>query len=300
MNLLVTLDHRFERTPDGTIWTTGLNSYTFWQRYLAVFDRVRVAARIQDVGKVGNRRRADGESVSFAPIPNYLGPWQYLPKASRIQRALRASLKPDDAVVMRVSSHLAGCLEPELRRTGHPYGLEVVNDPFDVFAPGSVDYRLRPVFRRWFTRQLRHQCKYATAVAYVTERALQERYPCGGYSVGMSDVEISGETLVQAPTTFTTHYSSVELGKDDAVTTHRAAPERRRRFHLITVASLAQPYKGVDVLLRAVAQSIHMPEGMPAAIRDMWRKNVEIARVNGTTLPPERFAEMFVDENFKN
>lgn len=50
----------------------------------------------------------------------------------------------------------------------------------------------------------------------------------------------------------------------------------------------------------AVAQSMHMPEGMPAAIQDMWRRNVEIARVNGTTLPPERFAEMFVDENFKN
>ncbi|TIU47173.1 MAG: hypothetical protein E5W19_23200 [Mesorhizobium sp.] len=50
----------------------------------------------------------------------------------------------------------------------------------------------------------------------------------------------------------------------------------------------------------AVAQSMHMPEGMPAAIRDMWRRNVEIARVNGTTLPPERFAEMFVDENFRS
>ncbi|RUT89762.1 MULTISPECIES: hypothetical protein [unclassified Mesorhizobium] len=50
----------------------------------------------------------------------------------------------------------------------------------------------------------------------------------------------------------------------------------------------------------AVAQSMHMPEGMPAAIRDMWVRNVEIARVNGTTLPPERFAEMFVDENFKS
>jgi hypothetical protein len=48
----------------------------------------------------------------------------------------------------------------------------------------------------------------------------------------------------------------------------------------------------------AMARSMHMPEEMPAAIRDMWVRNLEIARVNDVTLPPQKFAEMFVDENF--
>ena len=48
----------------------------------------------------------------------------------------------------------------------------------------------------------------------------------------------------------------------------------------------------------AIAQAMHMPEGMPAAIRDMWARNLEIARVNNVTLTPQQFAEMFVDENF--
>ncbi|MES0199603.1 hypothetical protein [Mesorhizobium sp. M0011] len=48
----------------------------------------------------------------------------------------------------------------------------------------------------------------------------------------------------------------------------------------------------------AVAQAMHMPEGMPAAIRDMWAKNLEIARVNNVTLTPQQFAKMFVDNNF--
>lgn len=47
----------------------------------------------------------------------------------------------------------------------------------------------------------------------------------------------------------------------------------------------------------AVAAAVHMPSEMPAAIRDMWARNLEIARVNGVTLPPQQFAEMFVDEN---
>lgn len=47
----------------------------------------------------------------------------------------------------------------------------------------------------------------------------------------------------------------------------------------------------------AVAAAVHMPPEMPVAIRDMWAKNLEVARANGMTLPPQRFAEMFVDEN---
>ena len=43
---------------------------------------------------------------------------------------------------------------------------------------------------------------------------------------------------------------------------------------------------------------MNMPPEMPEAIRDMWVRNLEIARMNGITLPPQQFAEMFVDENF--
>ncbi|MER9373777.1 hypothetical protein [Mesorhizobium sp. M0491] len=48
----------------------------------------------------------------------------------------------------------------------------------------------------------------------------------------------------------------------------------------------------------AIAQAMHMPEGMPAAIRDMWARNLKIARDNNVTLNPQQFAEMFVDNNF--
>ena len=47
----------------------------------------------------------------------------------------------------------------------------------------------------------------------------------------------------------------------------------------------------------AIAAAMHMPPEMPEAIRDMWVRNLEIARTNGITLPPQQFAEMFVNEN---
>ncbi|MDX8514928.1 hypothetical protein [Mesorhizobium captivum] len=48
----------------------------------------------------------------------------------------------------------------------------------------------------------------------------------------------------------------------------------------------------------AIAKALHMPDTMPEAIRDMWKKNLKIAHDNKVTLTPQQFAEMFVDNNF--
>jgi hypothetical protein len=57
-------------------------------------------------------------------------------------------------------------------------------------------------------------------------------------------------------------------------------------------------YGGGGEWHEAIAAAMDMPQEMPAAIRDMWVRNLEIARTNGVMLPPQKFAEMFVDENF--
>ncbi len=280
MNVVITTEHRFARTPDGAVWTESINSYDFWTRYLVAFDRVKVAGRIEDVASVDRAKwkRADGPGVEYLQVPNYLGPWEFLTKARAVQAAVRAAVGPDDAVIMRVSSHLAGLLEPVLRREGRPFGLEVVNDPFDVFAPGAVRYRLRPLFRWWFTEQLKRQCDRAAGVAYVTERALQKRYPNAAYSVGMSDVEIAGDSILPAPAVFTTHYSSVELSEEDAVNISRAIPEKRQ-FRLVTLSSLTQMYKAPDILIRAVKQCLDAGLDLTLSIAGDGKHRGELERL---------------------
>jgi glycosyltransferase involved in cell wall biosynthesis len=289
MNLLITTEHRFARTPDGSVWTESINSYDFWTRYLVVFDRVRIAARVQDVPAIGEGwRRADGPGVAVHAVPNYLGPWQYVAKARSVRRAVRRATAPGDAVIMRVSSHLAGCLEPQLLDERRPFGLEVVNDPYDVFAPGAVRYRLRPLFRWWFTRQLRRQCRRSAGVAYVTERALQARYPNAAYSVGMSDVEISQDTILNSPAVYTTHYSSVELAKDDAVDHSRTIPDLRRQFRLVTLASLAQMYKGPDILIKAVHRCVSQGFDLTLHIAGHGKHRPEMERLAASLRLGER------------
>jgi len=57
-------------------------------------------------------------------------------------------------------------------------------------------------------------------------------------------------------------------------------------------------YGGKGQWYEAIEKAVRMPADMPQVIRDMWAKNLEIARANHVPpLTPQKFAEMFVDEN---
>jgi glycosyltransferase involved in cell wall biosynthesis len=238
MRVLLTNEHRFDAGPDGSVWTQTSFAYSFWARYLEVYSNVHLVARIKPANEIRPEWvRADGEGVTFSPLPHYIGPFQYLAKAFDVRRLARMALGGQDAVIMRVPSTIAAALASPLRRSGRPFGLEVVGDPFDVFAPGAIRHPLRPLFRFWFSRQLQRQCARASAIHYVTEKSLQSRYapPPDAYSVNFSDVELSNEAF--------------------ALEARRYRPNRCN-FTIITVGTLAQLYKGPDILLAAFSQSL--------------------------------------------
>ncbi|MFO0889778.1 MAG: glycosyltransferase family 4 protein [Isosphaeraceae bacterium] len=235
MNLVVTVEQRFLRLPDGSYWSPNGFARSFWDRYLEVFDGIRVVARVAESSSVPTGwERSDGPGISFAPVPYYVGPWQYLVRALGVRDAVRRAVGAADAVLMRVASRIASVLEPALSGARHPFGLEVVGDPYETFAPGAVRHPLRPIVRRWMTRELRRQCRAACSVAYVTERTLQSRYPA---SAG----------------TFLASYSSIELGREAFVAAPRPSSPVLARPSLLAIGSLSQPYKGFDVLIDAIA-----------------------------------------------
>ncbi|MGL5924164.1 glycosyltransferase family 4 protein [Chroococcidiopsis sp.] len=239
MDVAIALEHRFESTPDGKVWTQTQFPYQFWLRYLEVFERVCVVARVREVPNAQpGWQRADGEGVSFAAVPYYIGLWQYLLRSRQVKHAARNAVGNSDAVILRVSSTIGACIEPMLRKTGHPYGVEVVADPYDLFAPGSIKHPLRPLFRWYFFNELRHHCAGAAIAAYVTQNALQQRYP-------------------PAKNAFSTYYSDVELPDSAFASAPRFSLQEKRAIALILVGTLAQLYKAPDVLIKAVASCIH-------------------------------------------
>lgn len=236
MRLTITTEYRFCRTPDGAYWSDGTYGPSFWEQYLEVFDAVNVVGRVFAAAEPAARwRRADGPRVAFSEVPPYLGPAQYVSRAGAVRRAVAAAIGRDDAVLVRAPGQIANCAEAVLRRRGQPFGVLVVGDPYDVFAAAVVNHPLRPLIRWWFTRRIRTQCRSAQAALYVTQRTLQQRYPCPAHAVGVSDVELPDEALAAAPRKF---------------------GSQPRAYRLISVGSMAQPYKAHDVLLRAVARCV--------------------------------------------
>ncbi len=238
MNLVVCSEYRYDQRPDDTVWTQTVGSYSFWKRYLEVFDQVTVVARTRKMRTVdADFKRADGGRVKFVSVPYYVGPLQYALRSREVSASIQASLNLSDALVFRVPGQIASITESVIRSSSRPYGLEVVGDPHDTFAPGSVRHPFRVFFRWWFSRKMRLQCNMACAVAYVTEKALQRRYP-------------------PARGAFTTHYSSIELSDRAVASSPRSVVRESFPFTVITVGTLAQLYKAPHILIDSVAACV--------------------------------------------
>jgi glycosyltransferase involved in cell wall biosynthesis len=233
MMVSVALEHRFLRLPDGSVWTQSQCAWPFWSRYLDVFDRVRCVARVHDVSRLdGEWHRADGRDVSFAAVPHFIGPMEFVRRFRKVRAAVYRSLRIGDAVVLRVPGTLGHLAFRRLTAGRYPFGVEVVADPHDVFAPGAVRHPLRPFLRWHMARQLRRQCREACAASYVTAGALQRRYPPTAYTINASSIDLAEGAFAATPRVFEPHTGPV---------------------HLVFVGSLEQLYKAPDLLIRAVA-----------------------------------------------
>lgn len=222
------------------------------QRYLDVFDSVTLVGRLFPI-EDPTAKPVEGPGVTFFPMPEYLGPVQYLFKRKAIQARAHEVYSPKSTIIMSPST-AGAALQKVFRNSGHPYGLEVGADPYDILAPGAMQYPLRAVFRQILPRQLRADCRRANAVLYVTKEALQRRYPCPNYSVGVSDVELPSRYVLDSPHTYS---------------------DRQTHFVLVMVGSLEQLYKaphiaigaialcaeqGLDLTLRIIGDGKHRPE----------------------------------------
>ncbi len=257
MRLVVTTEYRFYGTPDGSYWTDSVFARPFWDRYLDVFERLRVVARVCPVEEPPPKAvRSDGENVEFWPVPYYLGPGQFLRRSPQVYSVMKQAIPDDAAVITRIGSLLAALAVPSLHSRQHPYGVEVVGDPYEVYAPGGVQHPLRPFFRWWFTRVQKRQCWNAAGAAYVTQDALQRRYPCKMLQASVSDVEITESALVKTPRVFQAFSSGTDIPREADAIGARQAMAGARRTRLILVGSLDQYYKAPDIAIAALARLV--------------------------------------------
>ncbi|NJN56170.1 MAG: glycosyltransferase family 4 protein [Leptolyngbyaceae cyanobacterium SL_5_9] len=236
MNVLVTASARFVMTEDGKAWTSNASlGYSVWAEYLSAYDQVHLLARAQHrASPPVNSIQVSGPGVKLVPLPYFVGPEAFLRQYWAVKRTIRAALKEVEAVQLRIPCTIGTEVYHQLE-AGRPYGVEVVADPYDSFAPGAVRHPLRPFFRWWFAEQLRKQCANACAARYVTQKALQQRYPCLHYSMGVANVNLEREMIVTQPRNYS---------------------DSKAPVNILIVGTMDQLYKAPDVLIQAVAHCV--------------------------------------------
>jgi phosphatidyl-myo-inositol dimannoside synthase len=231
MKVAITSEYHFIRGPDG-VYTDSMYPYEFWARHLTVFDELVLVARARGGPLPAGARRVDGPRVRFEPIRDFVGTDGLLGGLWALTGTARRLARECDAFILRAPGVISTAFHEVLRLTGKRFGIQVVGDPAESLRRGTVAMR---AWRPLSTWQLAEQVRRSAASHFVTERHLQERYrPApGAFTIGASDVELP-----------------------DALFDARAAAIRpETTLDLGFVGMLVRPYKGLDVLLHALART---------------------------------------------
>jgi len=239
--IICTEQHFFEY--DNKIYTETVGSYSFWRRYLDAFSSIIVVARVSRVSILPKSiLRADGKAVVFHCLPDYVGPKNCLKKLPALFRQTKNLAHTHAAFILRVPGTVGTLLYWWLRLKNWPFSLEVVGDPYDSLNPNALKTKWASLFRPLATWALKNQTKKAVCTAYVTRKYLQQRYPPGrGFTTYYSSAELPAE-LFQ----FTKIYSKQ--------TKYRYNKNSLKILNMAFIGSMAQRYKGLDVLLYAMAR----------------------------------------------
>lgn len=233
MILTISLEARFYKTKEGRFYTDNNFTLDFWKRYLLVFPKIRVVARVQNIDNLTEKmKEIDTSDISIISLPYYIGPLGYLKNFFKTRKILKSLTSTKSAYIMRVSSPIGDILGSILRKKNISYGIEVVGDPWDVFSKGVFNHPLRVFFKYYFTYNLKKLAKNAIAGSYVTQEILQKRYPVkkNGLTIGASSISLKDEDILKKTRKYT---------------------ESKKDFTFITIGSLEYMVKGTDLLVKA-------------------------------------------------
>lgn len=243
--MLLVVEQRFLRTPDGKVWTAGHYSYEFLQRYATHADQILVLGRIIDVcSEPLNSRPSSGPMVNHVQLPNYNGLLGLIASFYSISKGIFSACGASDIAIIRAPSVIGSVTRRIMQMQKKSVGVEVIGDPFDVFAPGVFHHPLRCILRHASQWMLLQDCRSATAVCYVTKTTLQDRYPTDSPAFGVSDCELPSEAYATKPRLFCTPNG----------------------LKLVHVGTMSQQYKGQDLIMEAMRRALNIRPEMSLSL----------------------------------
>lgn len=206
------------------------------KRYLQVFSSVTIVGRLFEV-EDRTALPTVGDNVDFLALPPYRGPIEFSRCLWNILKLIWGSTRKDAAYILRVPATVPSLYAIILWLKRIPFAVEIAADPYDSYGPKVLSTsRFAWFYRSVFVALVKWQCKNASTTAYVTQYALQKRYPPGnaGASFSFTSIDLTDECYVK-----NTHVRTI--GESD-------------RPHLVLTGNMQKFLKGHDVFLGAIAR----------------------------------------------
>ena len=105
MILGVLLEHDFIKDENGRVWSKGVIDYEYLKRYLNVFEKVIVCARIK-CGKNENEKKeyileVSGDNVDFVELPYALNYKDIIKRFFDFRKSFKNVIKKADKIIIR-------------------------------------------------------------------------------------------------------------------------------------------------------------------------------------------------------
>ena len=198
MDLYFVTDARFYKDTDGSIYAGEMSfNHNLYKRYLKVFDKIYIIARIFD-GRNNLPKEHIVDNVEILPLPAFCDVWGFLRKYNEVKRLMKQYLEnKKDAIIIRGVGGVGFLASQYCMKQNINYGMEVIGDPYDTFVKEVIKHPLRTLFRYLFTYFQKKAVYHASSAIYVTQYALQKRYPTkiGRPSFFASDVFIDDDDI---------------------------------------------------------------------------------------------------------
>lgn len=217
----------------GRFYAADQDHYDFYQRYLRVFDKLRLVTRcVYEEVLVSSRVPLDDPRIEYVPLPFFSGPIQYAIVYHKIGKLLCNITEGCDAAILRLPSTVALRIAGKVLNAGVPFATELVFDAKDALE--SATNGVERLLWRSIHKRMVKICRKANGVSCVTAHYLQSHYT--------SDL----------PSAFFANYSSLALPKS-FYTAERKYPEKRE-FVISHVSSQVQynGRKGYNQIIEAV------------------------------------------------
>ncbi len=195
MDLLIAYEDKAALDNEGNVYIGTAFSNAALESYLQHFDNIIMLMRRADIEpddmeklKGMNKITDPRVSVVFLPNPTAnLNSYFSVSLRREYKRIVIENITPDRAVIVRVPSTSGNIAARYCRKIGKTFLAETIGCPWDSLWNHSLRGKLMAPFA-WFN--LRRTMKAAPYSVYVTSEFLQKRYPTGGISAAISDVEL--------------------------------------------------------------------------------------------------------------